>query len=248
MPPRAGAASLFRILSASGAPVYRPRASPARKRFKDRGPVRPSARNGKRPGASSTRPPEIGSASWTRTNDLAVNSRLLYQLSYRGSRAVAYSTDLEACKPKGARRPGRRFGLAALPRVAFLNLALICTASLLQGAALRTASWRSGYAEDCKSLHPGSIPGEASIKKARRRGGLFRRCRTCARCSAQASSDPSAFPPRGLSTARQQGVDSLGHRVCSRRSSRAATIRTGADAPARAITRPIAATISCWAS
>jgi hypothetical protein len=25
-----------------------------------------------------------------------------------------------------------------------------------------TASWRSGYAEDCKSLHPGSIPGEAS--------------------------------------------------------------------------------------
>ena len=28
---------------------------------------------------------------------------------------------------------------------------------------LRLASWRSGYAEDCKSLHPGSIPGEASI-------------------------------------------------------------------------------------
>ncbi|MCC2639509.1 MAG: hypothetical protein K0Q68_3228 [Moraxellaceae bacterium] len=26
----------------------------------------------------------------------------------------------------------------------------------------RMASWRSGYAEDCKSLHPGSIPGEAS--------------------------------------------------------------------------------------
>ncbi len=26
----------------------------------------------------------------------------------------------------------------------------------------REASWRSGYAEDCKSLHPGSIPGEAS--------------------------------------------------------------------------------------
>ena len=24
------------------------------------------------------------------------------------------------------------------------------------------ASWRSGYAEDCKSLHAGSIPGEAS--------------------------------------------------------------------------------------
>ena len=29
-------------------------------------------------------------------------------------------------------------------------------------AGLSEASWRSGYAEDCKSLHPGSIPGEAS--------------------------------------------------------------------------------------
>ena len=29
------------------------------------------------------------------------------------------------------------------------------------------ASWRSGYAEDCKSLHPGSIPGEASIPSLR---------------------------------------------------------------------------------
>ena len=28
--------------------------------------------------------------------------------------------------------------------------------------ASSSASWRSGYAEDCKSLHPGSIPGEAS--------------------------------------------------------------------------------------
>ncbi len=27
------------------------------------------------------------------------------------------------------------------------------------------ASWRSGYAEDCKSLHPGSIPGEASTHR-----------------------------------------------------------------------------------
>jgi hypothetical protein len=26
------------------------------------------------------------------------------------------------------------------------------------------ASWRSGYAEDCKSLYGGSIPSEASIK------------------------------------------------------------------------------------
>jgi hypothetical protein len=28
---------------------------------------------------------------------------------------------------------------------------------------LHEASWRSGYAVDCKSMHPGSIPGEASI-------------------------------------------------------------------------------------
>ncbi len=26
------------------------------------------------------------------------------------------------------------------------------------------ASWRNGYAEDCKSLYPGSIPGEASSR------------------------------------------------------------------------------------
>ena len=33
-------------------------------------------------------------------------------------------------------------------------------------AASPAASWRSGYAEDCKSLHPGSIPGEASIPRS----------------------------------------------------------------------------------
>ena len=27
------------------------------------------------------------------------------------------------------------------------------------------ATWRNGYAEDCKSFHPGSIPGVASKKK-----------------------------------------------------------------------------------
>ena len=27
------------------------------------------------------------------------------------------------------------------------------------------ATWRNGYAEDCKSLYPGSIPGVASNKK-----------------------------------------------------------------------------------
>ena len=28
------------------------------------------------------------------------------------------------------------------------------------------ATWRNGYAEDCKSLYPGSIPGVASKKKS----------------------------------------------------------------------------------
>jgi hypothetical protein len=36
-------------------------------------------------------------------------------------------------------------------------------------AAALAASWRNGYAEDCKSLHPGSIPGEASIAVGRMR-------------------------------------------------------------------------------
>src|SRR5665213_316958 len=31
-------------------------------------------------------------------------------------------------------------------------------------ALFHTATWRSGYAEDCKSLHPGSIPGVASTQ------------------------------------------------------------------------------------
>ena len=28
----------------------------------------------------------------------------------------------------------------------------------------KRATWRNGYAEDCKSLYPGSIPGVASKK------------------------------------------------------------------------------------
>jgi hypothetical protein len=32
-------------------------------------------------------------------------------------------------------------------------------------AHVKTASWRSGYAEDCKSLYGGSIPSEASKKQ-----------------------------------------------------------------------------------
>jgi protein-L-isoaspartate(D-aspartate) O-methyltransferase len=41
--------------------------------------------------------------------------------------------------------------------------------SALGRAAALAASWRNGYAEDCKSLHPGSIPGEASIAVGRMR-------------------------------------------------------------------------------
>ena len=41
-------------------------------------------------------------------------------------------------------------GLSAKPRTALR-------------AVIAMASWRSGYAEDCKSLYGGSIPSEASI-------------------------------------------------------------------------------------
>jgi hypothetical protein len=42
---------------------------------------------------------------------------------------------------------------------------LLCySGGALDVSLAASASWRSGYAEDCKSLHPGSIPGEASIK------------------------------------------------------------------------------------
>ena len=50
--------------------------------------------------------------------------------------------------------------------------------AIARAAAARSrrgmASWRSGYAEDCKSLHPGSIPGEASTFVLRRAGGARR--------------------------------------------------------------------------
>ena len=49
---------------------------------------------------------------------------------------------------------------------------LLCGAGQPSGSAthqerqlpVRTASWRSGYAEDCKSLYGGSIPSEASTR------------------------------------------------------------------------------------
>ena len=45
------------------------------------------------------------------------------------------------------------------------------------------ASWRSGYAEDCKSLHPGSIPGEASKANVLLSVTLLRRSLKAARDS-----------------------------------------------------------------
>ena len=76
---------------------------------------------------------------------------------------IATAAYFLACRCSGI-RPGRdaRTGeKCALPRRAKLAIgAPRC------GETLRSppASWRSGYAEDCKSLHPGSIPGEASTR------------------------------------------------------------------------------------
>ena len=96
---------------------------------------------------------------------------MLYQLSYRGP-----------CRPRGAmavnnrdrgslpsqnlRNVDRLIFSAALPcRVDedLLKKRLVAVTGRPSARnANATASWRSGYAEDCKSLHPGSIPGEAS--------------------------------------------------------------------------------------
>ena len=51
---------------------------------------------------------------------------------------------------------------------------LLDSASRRFGGAPVEASWRSGYAEDCKSLHPGSIPGEASIPLSTERRAWIR--------------------------------------------------------------------------
>ena len=55
-------------------------------------------------------------------------------------------------------RPGPTAEIAPCLREAKLAIAARRRSELRFGMA----SWRSGYAEDCKSLHPGSIPGEAS--------------------------------------------------------------------------------------
>ena len=45
-----------------------------------------------------------------------------------------------------------------------IDFALLKLLNDLKEALL--ATWRNGYAEDCKSLYPGSIPGVTSKKKS----------------------------------------------------------------------------------
>ncbi len=63
-----------------------------------------------------------------------------HRLSRRGASA---SREMTPCRARAS-----KLAIAASPR---------------RARRFGTASWRSGYAEDCKSLHPGSIPGEASM-------------------------------------------------------------------------------------
>jgi hypothetical protein len=44
------------------------------------------------------------------------------------------------------------------PQIGALGL-ILCLCTIIRS---REASWRSGDVADCKSAHPGSIPGEAS--------------------------------------------------------------------------------------
>lgn len=119
----------------------------------------------------------FGSPSRTRTYDKAINSRLLYQLSYRGPRRGLYTPLWRDARPL-RRFVGFVYGLAPLwSSVVESPLQTgpgLCKrpvtpdrppdpeAPFLPRWDVAEASWRSGYAEDCKSLHPGSIPGEAS--------------------------------------------------------------------------------------
>ena len=119
----------------------------------------------------------FGSPSRTRTCDKAINSRLLYQLSYRGPRRGLYTRLWRDARPLRI-FVGFVYGLASVwPPVAESPLRTgpgLCKRPVTPDRPsdpeapfphrwdVREASWRSGYAEDCKSLHPGSIPGEAS--------------------------------------------------------------------------------------
>ena len=71
----------------------------------------------------------------------------------RATRGRTRRTPVRAERGAGMSLPLQ--GSVARPRAPLLDIAR-------SRKREHTASWRSGYAEDCKSLHPGSIPGEAS--------------------------------------------------------------------------------------
>ena len=80
----------------------------------------------------------------------------------------------------------------AMPGCGGARLVVIALSLKRPGRFRRKASWRSGYAEDCKSLHPGSIPGEASRNLTfphiaatlfRAHDGLARRASTALACT-----------------------------------------------------------------
>jgi hypothetical protein len=126
----------------------------------------------KRPGCNATRPSEFGSASRTRTCDPAVNSRLLYRLSYRGSGPLTYRPAEEVATPFHEPHIWTTDAVARrLPSPTGL-----CYGAAAASRHARLASWRSGYAEDCKSLYPGSIPGEASTDSRKAYHDRFRAC------------------------------------------------------------------------
>ena len=119
--------------------------------------------------ASQSTEEEIGSPSRTRTYDKAINSRLLYQLSYRGPRRGLYTRLWRDARPLRI-FVGFVYGLATVwPPVAESPLRMgpgLCKRPVTPDRPsdpvapfphrwdVREASWRSGYAEDCKSLPP----------------------------------------------------------------------------------------------
>ena len=75
-----------------------------------------------------------------------------------------------------ARLPHSGHGSSVTLRKAFRGDCLWVRESLVrrfpQPRGVGEARWRSGYAEDCKSLHAGSIPARASTSRFRERAAL----------------------------------------------------------------------------
>src|SRR5690606_3270538 len=96
-------------------------------------------------------PSETGSAGWTRTNDRAINSRLLYQLSYRGS-------DLAVAIRR--RQGGRLIAKGFLP-----------AKEKSPAAGRRSVEWRPGPESNrrtriCNPLHGHSATGPRPVPSA----------------------------------------------------------------------------------